>query len=192
MTERKSDFTLPTNMLDDLFSTQEERDDAKLSKIRDIPLIEIDDFPEHPFKVRDDEDMITDEQIQEIYASDLREYRDNRIFSIHTQSIDSLENDESRNGLYKKFVTSTTCSMDMSECSRFEWIEEIENSVLYLAISELAVQQKELLTLLFIDGYSQVEIAEFFHTSKDAINKRFLRINKRITASVAKQGGLYK
>lgn len=52
--------------------------------------------------------------------------------------------------------------MDMSECSRFEWIEEIENSVLYLAISELAVQQKELLTLLFIDGYSQVEIAEFF------------------------------
>ena len=58
MTERKSDFTLPTNMLDDLFSTQEERDDAKLRKIRDIPLIEIDDFPEHPFKVRDDEDMI--------------------------------------------------------------------------------------------------------------------------------------
>ena len=58
MTERKSDFTLPTNMLDDLFSTQKERDDAKLSKIRDIPLIEIDDFPEHPFKVRDDEDMI--------------------------------------------------------------------------------------------------------------------------------------
>ena len=58
MTERKSDFTLPTNMLDDLFSTQEERDDAKLSKIRDIPLIEIDDFPEHPFKVRDDEDML--------------------------------------------------------------------------------------------------------------------------------------
>lgn len=56
MTERKSDFTLPTNMLDDLFSTQEERDDAKLSKIRDISLIEIDDFPEHPFKVRDDEE----------------------------------------------------------------------------------------------------------------------------------------
>ena len=64
--------------------------------------------------------------------------------------------------------------------------------MLYLAISKLAVQQKELLTLLYIDGYSQVEIAEIFHTSKDAINKRFLRINQRITASVAKQGGLYK
>lgn len=58
MAGRKSDFTLPTNTLDELFSTQEERDDAKLSIIRDIPLELIDDFPDHPFKVRDDEDMI--------------------------------------------------------------------------------------------------------------------------------------
>ena len=57
MAGRKNDFTLHTNTLDDLFSTQEERDDAKLAKIRDIPLTEIDNFPDHPFKVRDDEDM---------------------------------------------------------------------------------------------------------------------------------------
>lgn len=56
MAERKSDFALPT--LDDLFSTQEERDDARLEKIRDIPLDLIDDFPDHPFYVRDDEDMV--------------------------------------------------------------------------------------------------------------------------------------
>ena len=56
MANRKSDFTLPT--FDDIFSTQEQRDDAKLSKIRDIPISEIDDFPDHPFKVRDDEDMM--------------------------------------------------------------------------------------------------------------------------------------
>ena len=55
-TGRKSDFTLPT--FDSIFSTQEQRDDAKLAKIRDIPLSEIDDFPDHPFKVRDDEDMV--------------------------------------------------------------------------------------------------------------------------------------
>lgn len=56
MAGRKSDFTL--TKLDDLFSTQEQRDEEKLSKIRDIPLTEIDDFPDHPFKVRDDEDMV--------------------------------------------------------------------------------------------------------------------------------------
>ena len=53
MADRKSDFALPT--LDDIFSTQEERDEARLEKIRDIPLDLIDDFPDHPFHVRDDE-----------------------------------------------------------------------------------------------------------------------------------------
>ena len=56
MAGRKSDFTLPS--LDDLFSTQEQRDEEKLAKIRDIPLSEIDEFPDHPYKVRDDEDMM--------------------------------------------------------------------------------------------------------------------------------------
>ena len=51
----KIELNLPT--LDDLFSTQEERDDAKLKRIYEIPLDEIDDFPNHPFKVLDDEDM---------------------------------------------------------------------------------------------------------------------------------------
>ena len=55
MPERKSDFHLKT--FDDLFTTQEKRDDEKLSKIKEIPLSEIDDFPDHPFKVKDDEDM---------------------------------------------------------------------------------------------------------------------------------------
>ena len=55
MAERKSDFTL--TRLDDLFTTQAQREEERLSKIRDIPLELIDDFPDHPFKVRDDEDM---------------------------------------------------------------------------------------------------------------------------------------
>ena len=56
MAGRKSDFTL--TKLDDLFTTQAQRDEERLSKIRDIPLELIDDFPDHPFKVRDDEDMM--------------------------------------------------------------------------------------------------------------------------------------
>ena len=43
--------------VDDLFYTEESRQEAKLPKIYDIPISEIDDFPDHPFKVRDDEDM---------------------------------------------------------------------------------------------------------------------------------------
>ena len=42
---------------DDLFQTDESRAEAALSKIRDIPISEIDEFPDHPFKVLMDEDM---------------------------------------------------------------------------------------------------------------------------------------
>ena len=53
---RKSAAGLLTS-LDDLFTTQEERDEAKLEHLKNIPLDEISDFPDHPFKVRMDEDM---------------------------------------------------------------------------------------------------------------------------------------
>ena len=80
MAGRKSDFTL--TKLDDLFTTQEQRDEAKLAKIRDIPLELIDDFPDHPFKVRDDEDMLQlVESIKErgvITAATVRQKEDGR------------------------------------------------------------------------------------------------------------------
>ncbi len=49
------DFNLPT--LDDLFSTQEERDDAKLERVKILPVNELVPFKDHPFKILDDEDM---------------------------------------------------------------------------------------------------------------------------------------
>ena len=52
---RKSDFTLPA--LDDLFSTQAERDDAKLERVRNIPLAELHPLKGHPFKVQNNEEM---------------------------------------------------------------------------------------------------------------------------------------
>ena len=57
MTKRKSDFTLPTYSLDDLFSSQEERDDAKLERVKDIPLCELHPFRDHPFKIQNNEEM---------------------------------------------------------------------------------------------------------------------------------------
>ena len=51
MTKRNTDFTLSTKSLDDLFSTQEERDDAKLERVQNIPLCELHQFKNHPFKI---------------------------------------------------------------------------------------------------------------------------------------------
>ena len=55
MTKRKSDFTLTT--LDDLFTTQEMRDEAKLEKVQNISLEDLQPFENHPYKVADDEEM---------------------------------------------------------------------------------------------------------------------------------------
>lgn len=57
MTKRKPDFTLPMNSLDELFSSQEERDDAKLERVKDIPLTELHPFKDHPFKIQNDDEM---------------------------------------------------------------------------------------------------------------------------------------
>lgn len=55
MTKRKSDFTLPT--LDDLFTTQAERDDAKFERVKSIPLDKLHPFKNHPFKILNNEEM---------------------------------------------------------------------------------------------------------------------------------------
>ena len=54
---RNRETKIELTAYDDLFQTVESRAEAALSKIRDIPLSEIDEFPDHPFKVLMDEDM---------------------------------------------------------------------------------------------------------------------------------------
>ena len=53
---RNRETKIELTAYDDLFQTDESRAEAALSKIRDIPLSEIDEFPDHPFKVLMDED----------------------------------------------------------------------------------------------------------------------------------------
>ena len=54
---RSRETKIELTAYDDLFKTDESREEEKLSKIRDIPISEIDEFPDHPFKVLMDEDM---------------------------------------------------------------------------------------------------------------------------------------
>lgn len=54
---RNRETKIELTAYDDLFETDQSREEAKLSKIRDIPISQIDEFPDHPFKVLMDEDM---------------------------------------------------------------------------------------------------------------------------------------
>ena len=62
MAKQESKMHLPT--IDDLFTTQEERDNAKLEKVVDIKISDIDDFPKHPFQVIKNAEM--DEMVESI------------------------------------------------------------------------------------------------------------------------------
>ena len=55
MREYGSNINLPS--LDNLFSSEQERQDAKLEKIQILPLTELHPFRNHPFQVRDDDEM---------------------------------------------------------------------------------------------------------------------------------------
>ena len=57
MTKNEEKMHLPKVTLDDFFTTQEERDAQKLEKVQVIPIKSISNFPNHPFQVRDDEEM---------------------------------------------------------------------------------------------------------------------------------------
>ena len=61
---RKSDFTLPPIPIDAIFSTQAERDDARLERVHNIPLEELHPFRDHPFKIQSGEEM--DKMIESI------------------------------------------------------------------------------------------------------------------------------
>ena len=57
MAKKELEMSIPEISLGELFSTQEQRDEAKLEKVQNIPLDLIDEFPNHPFKVIDNDDM---------------------------------------------------------------------------------------------------------------------------------------
>ncbi|MBR3162341.1 MAG: ParB/RepB/Spo0J family partition protein [Bacilli bacterium] len=57
MAKKELEMSIPKISLDELFTTQKQRDEAKLEKVQNIPLDLIDEFPNHPFKVIDNDDM---------------------------------------------------------------------------------------------------------------------------------------
>ena len=68
MEKKDTKIPLPKMNLDDLFSTQEERDSANLEKVVEVKLTDITDFPNHPFKVKDDDEMDKMRQSVEQYG----------------------------------------------------------------------------------------------------------------------------
>ena len=79
---------MPLPKLDDLFTTEEERTNDKLEKVIDIKISDIDDFPDHPFKVIENEDMFNmRDSIKEngVLVPALRLFKRQRWIKVHNR-----------------------------------------------------------------------------------------------------------
>ena len=103
---RSRETKIELTAYDDLFQTDESREEAKLSKIRDIPISEIDEFPDHPFKVLMDEDM--EQLVESIKRKVDEDYPDNKlsgaVFEVYsdTNGDGKLDNDDTLLGEMKE------------------------------------------------------------------------------------------
>lgn len=117
--------------------------------------------------------------IAEMYAYDLSVFNQRRIIAHREQPLtaDVTGEHEDESTLFYKFMDQLSCQ----DCycygtQRFAWIEQIRDETLYERILALPEQDKELLTMLAIDGYTQGEIAKIRHRGKSAICRKLWRL----------------
>ena len=125
---------------------------------------------------------MTEEQIKDLYEYDLGVYRNKRIEAIHTQKFDfdsaEFDDKETDNPLFEKFLKNISVLPEYSDASRFGWIEEIEDDKLAKALKSLPQDYKEILTDIFVNGFSQTEIAKKRCVTRKAINNKLCKIKK--------------
>ena len=125
---------------------------------------------------------MTAESIKEIYEYDWAAFNRRRADVNHEQPLLSAPFEESegtldQSPLLLKFFDQMSYQDEYSFCSgRYAWIETIENPVLYNKLVKLDDSDKEILTLLALEGYSRREIASIRGVSEQAIGKRVKKL----------------
>ena len=121
---------------------------------------------------------MTEQQIKAMYEYDLEQFKSDRRYAMHTQSIqvpefDDIEADEADNSLLKDFFDQLTCNInDSTDKSRYWWIEEIENPQIAKKLKTLSRIDLEIITLMVIDECKQEEIARIIGVSVRTIERK--------------------
>jgi len=123
---------------------------------------------------------MTEEAIQALYEFDKEQYNARRRNAIHTQSFDleamEGDGDEGQNPLYAKFLEVIAVNEEYIPQDRFGWIETIENQRLVVALKKLKNSDLEVLTQIYVEEYSQKEVAAHFGVTEASISKKIRRI----------------
>ena len=127
---------------------------------------------------------MTEEQIKEMYEFDYAQFKSERCFRMHTQSFepdkfDTDEDDNEKLSIVEKFqdVLATTQD-DSADKSRYWWIEEIENEMLLEKVMYLSEMDIEIITLTFVEGFSQKDAAIKMGIPLRTLKHRIQKIKK--------------
>ncbi len=150
--------------VDDLFSTQEERDDAQREKVMQIPLTEISGFPNHPFKVRmnyslqDNRDMLTFfEKYRKVAGKALGVELDRLITDMQIGNHEAaLRNMDARLGLPS---FSTLCAV---LCGVYQGVDQ--HTSLVVLEQDMRTKEREALRRLMEKRPGRIKIASFILT----------------------------
>ena len=124
---------------------------------------------------------MSEEQIAAMKAYDWAWFCSQRVFQNHTQPIPCEQYDEvcGQSQLFRKFASlSYQWDVDKIDQTRYGWLASVENEQLLLRLKKLSKKDLELLTLLFVDGYRQIDVARLWHCSRSAVAQRFKKIKK--------------
>ena len=125
---------------------------------------------------------MSENAIQEMHEYDWDLFKAARIEAMHTQDMGfhpEDDDDESMmdSPLLKKFFEQFTTQYDTySSHPRYWWLEELNDARLAAAVPHLTDDDKELLTLILIEGYSQEECSVKLHITQRAVSYRIKAI----------------
>jgi DNA-directed RNA polymerase specialized sigma24 family protein len=123
--------------------------------------------------------------IQTMHDYDWEQFRrrrtyENRIQGLPSEAIDP--HDEECNSTLFRLFPALTVSFDESDFTgRHDWIETVDDMLLAGTLSSLPICDKELLTLLVMDGYSQTEIAVMYGCKQSVISRKIKRIKNLLS-----------
>lgn len=127
---------------------------------------------------------MTDAEIDEVEKIDWEIYRSDRRFYTHTQPLEYEDSDfdnDDCNPLYSFFSKELSADVEPDYSNPYWWIEEIENPDLYDCIMGLPKHEKDLITYLVFQGYTQTELArDIFHVSDKTISIKVKRIREKL------------
>ncbi len=134
------------------------------------------------------EQGMSQEAIDAMREFDWDVFKANRIEALHTQSMNPPEGSDGEDGdgaelfILKKYFEQFTSQYDTyGTHSRYWWLEEIEDERLLPGIAKLTEEDKNLLTLYMVEGYTQKDCANILHISQVAIHKKLIAILGKFT-----------